>query len=161
MVAPHWSQVSSGQMIEGQVNGATATVARSSCDVPPFEHLGSVDIGIVSWLRPAVLRLLRPANEAIHGTLRTIPIPEKQAKAKGCGPLPRSLQRSAQSPRANDSIRLVSVHRLAGKVVPRGVLGVPAYSGHELVYKDEILLHRPQPLNVDDTNRSITSVSGN
>src|SRR5258706_5736949 len=160
MVTAHERKFTCSQVIERQVNGAAPTVARLSGHISSFKHLGSVNIRIVPQLRPAILRLLRPAQEAIYGALRTITVPKKQAKAKGFGLFPRSFQGSAQGPRADNSICQISVHRLAGEVIPCGVLGIPAYPGYKLVHKDKVAFHRIFPVNVNVTIRSITSASG-
>src|SRR5919198_2256903 len=132
IVTAHASKLTGSQVIERQVNGAAPSVARLRSHISLFEHLGFVDIGVVSKLCPAILWLLRPAQKAIDGALRAIAIPEEEAEAKGCGLFARSFQGCAQGPRADDAIGEISVHRLAGEVVPRRVLRVPAYSGHEL-----------------------------
>src|SRR3954464_10120301 len=155
----HASKLTGSQVIERQVNGAAPTVARPRGHISLFEHLGSVDIGVVPELRPAILWLLHPAQKAIHGALRAIAVPKEQAEAKGDGLCSHFFQCYAQGRRADDAIGQISVHRLAGEVVPRRVLRVPAYSGYELVDKDETLGHRPS--SASDTIRSITSASGN
>src|SRR5258708_20252866 len=104
MVTAHESKFTCSQVIERQVNGAAPTVARLSGHISFFKHLGSVNIRIVPQLRPAILRLLRPAQEAIYGALRAITVPKKQAEAKGCGLFSRSFQRSAQSPLTDNPI---------------------------------------------------------
>src|SRR5215211_4204137 len=104
MVSAHGSKFTGSQVIERQVNGAAPAVTRLGGHVSFFKHLGSVDIRIVSQLRPAILRLFRPAQKAIYGALRAIPIPKKQGEAKGRGLFLRSLQGRAQNPRADNSI---------------------------------------------------------
>jgi hypothetical protein len=160
MVTAHRGKFIGSQVIKRQVNRTSPTVARLGGYISFFKHLDSVNIRIVSWLRPAILRLFRPAQEAIYGTLRAVAVPEKQAEAKGRGLFSCSFQGGAQCPRADNSICHISVHRFAGEVVPGGVLGIPAYSGYDLVRKDKIIFHRPFPVNVNDTIRSITSPSG-
>src|SRR4051794_27387971 len=157
----HASKLTGGQVIERQVNGAAPTVARPRGHISLFEHLGSVDIGVVPELRPAILWLLRPPQKAIHGPLRAIAIPKEQAEAKGCGLSSSFLQACAQGPRTDDAIGQISVHRLAGEVVPCRVFRVPTYSHYELVDKDEISVHRPLAVRASDTMWSVTSASGN
>src|SRR5712691_10671758 len=110
MVTAHGSKLTGSQVIERQVNGAAPTVARLSGHISFVKHLGSVNIRIVPQLRLAILRLLRPAQEAIYGALRAITVPKKQAKAKGFGLFPRSFQGCAQSPRTGNSVCQVPVH---------------------------------------------------
>ena len=57
MVAAHGSKLTGSQVIERQVDGAAPTVARLSSDLSLFQHIGSVNIRIVSQFRPAILRL--------------------------------------------------------------------------------------------------------
>src|SRR4051794_19039714 len=160
IVTAHASKLAGSQVIEGQVNRAAPSVARLRGHIALLEHLGFVDIGVVSELRPAILLLLRPPQKAIHGALRAIAVPEEQAEANGSGFFARSFQGRAQGRRADDAIGQIPVHRLAGEVVPRRVLRVPAYAGDELVDEDEIAVHRPLSISASDTIRSITWASG-
>ena len=159
-VTAHAGKLTGGQVIERQVNGAAPTMARLRRHISLFEHLGLGDIGVMSELRPAILGQLRPPQKAIHGALRAIAIPQEQAEAKRCGLSSRSFQGCAQGLRADDAIGEISVHRLAGEVVPRRVLRVPTDSGYELVDKDKISVHRPFGVSASDTIRSITSARG-
>src|SRR5437660_9533545 len=161
IVTAHAGKFAAGQVIERQVNCAPASVARLRGHISLFEHLGSVDIGVVSAFRPAVLWLLRPPQKAIHGALRAIAIPQEQAEAEGCGLSSRSFQGCAQGPRADDPIGQIAVHRLAGEGVLCRVLRVPTYSADELVDKGEIFVHRPLPVSASDTIWSVTSANGN
>ena len=160
VVTAHRDQLPGGQLIEREIDGASPAVARSRGHVTSFEHVGPFDVRIVPRLGEAVLRLFRPAYEAIHGALGAVTIPDEQAEAQRRSPLAHSLERDAQSSRPDDAVRLVAVHRLAGEVVPGGVLGIPPDSGDELVDEDEVLPHRRFPCNVSDTSRSITSARG-
>jgi hypothetical protein len=161
MVPAHRSKFAGGQMVERQVNRAAPTVARLRGDISLCDDLEPVDVRIVPSFRPAVFRLLRPAQKAIHGALRAIPIPKKQAETKGPRLLSRASQGCAQRPLPNQSIGEIAVHRLAGEIVPCGVFRVPTDSGYEFVDKGKVLVHRHVSSNANDTIRSITSASGN
>src|SRR6185437_8879625 len=122
VVAPaHWGKLAGSKVIERQVNGAAPAVTRFDGHVSLFEHVGPADIRVVPWLRPAVLRLLRPAQEAVDGALRAVTVPQQQAKAKGGRLVTRPCQGCAQGPRAGNAVGQVPVDRLAGEVVPGGV----------------------------------------
>src|SRR3954447_2657661 len=141
----HRSELTTGQVEEGQVHAAAPAVARLRGDVALLDHLGSVDVRVVPELRCAVLRLLGPAQKAIDGALRAIAIPKEQAEAQGCGLFARVFQGCAQSLRADDAVRPIAVRRPAGEVVPGRVLGVPSDSGYELVDEEELTVHRRVP----------------
>ena len=72
VITAHRNELTGGQVIERQVDGATAAVTRLGGDVAVREHLRPVDVRVVAELRPAVLRLLCPAQEAIDGALRRL-----------------------------------------------------------------------------------------
>src|SRR5262249_12597059 len=161
VLTAHRSKLTGGQVIERQVDGAAPAVTRPGGDISVREHLSPVHVRVVPDLRPAVLWLLCPAQEAIDGALRAITVQQKQAEAHGGGDFSSAFQGCTQRGRADDAIGQIAVHRFAGEVVPCRVLRIPAYSGYELVDKDEISVHRPLPVSASDTIRSITSASGN
>ena len=84
---------------------------------------------------PAVATSARKQSTARCGRY---PSQRSRPKPREAALLSRPFQGGAQRPRADDSICEVPVHRLAGEVVPGGVLGIPTYSGYELIDKDEI-----------------------
>src|ERR1700683_4549313 len=160
VAAAHRSEITGSQLVQREVDGAAPAVARLGGHVPPFEHLRPVDVRVVPSFRAAVLRLSRPAQEEVDGALRTVAAPQEQAEAQGCGFFLGSVQGGAQGPGADDTVGVVAVHRLAGEVVPGGVLGIPPYAGDELVDEDEVAVHRAAPYRVSVTSRSMTSASG-
>src|SRR6185437_13759236 len=93
-------------------------------------------------------------------TLRTVAVPEEQAEASHRSPFTRPIQGRAQGSGADNPVRAVPVDRLAGEVVPGCVLGIPANAGHELVYEDEVVVHRRCPRMAREMTLSMTSLSG-
>src|SRR3954451_7921208 len=113
MVSTHRSTFAAGEVIERQVYRAAPAVTRLGGHISLCEHLGPLDVRIVPELRPAILRLLRPAHETVDGALGTVPVPEQQAEAEGRGLFPRSLQGRTQCRRPDDPVCQVPVDRLA------------------------------------------------
>src|SRR2546421_5290304 len=91
VVAAHRHERPGGQLIERQVDGAAPGMARVRGYISLRNDVGPADVRIVPSSRPTIFRLLRPTQEALHGPLRAIPVPEQQAEAQGRGTVSRLL----------------------------------------------------------------------
>ena len=96
VITTHRDQIACRQGEERQVDRAPPTVPGPGRHVALHEHVRPVDVGIVPRLRTTVLRLSRPFQKTIDGTLWSIAVPQQKAEVLRCRLLADASERIAQ-----------------------------------------------------------------